>query len=109
MIPPTLPPGVHPHDRTGTDQPVVPHDRAVQPPVGSRSEPWDVKNEEAAPVFQRLAETWSTSLMVLSASNSPNRAVRAQKGRTRARLRVPAQVPNAAGTAMTNPTPAGVM
>ena len=108
----TLPPGVHPHDKSAVWTPGFDANNPVPPDVpGSqatknRGKPWATDNEEALGVYQRAAYAWQPGLVVVDLTNQPYTVVPRQKGRVNCSLWVPTSV-IIDGTLTT--TPNGVM
>ena len=107
-----LPPGVHPRDaaqpwdqHTGAP---VPPDRAGDLAKHSRKR-WGTSNAQALPVFQRLADDWTTGFYVVTSTSNqgPIKVAQHRPGRTRLTLWVPSSYFPAGGSLTA--TPAGVI
>jgi hypothetical protein len=109
-----LPHGVHPLDNSVIVRPGdLPdaNDLGMADEVGERFDrgraPFRVAQENALAVFQRIANDWTTGLVVATAANGPVKVVGRQVGRTQVSLWVPTSVIGPADTVI--PTTAGVL
>ncbi len=83
----TLPPGVHPGDRTGGYESThIPADTAPTEPSPTGRQPWSTSNTQALGVNQRSASAWQANTYVVS---TPTKIANRQPGRALLLLWVP--------------------